>query len=121
MPLDIEVGPDGAIYVVNYQGWFNSTPETSIDRLEYIGPACAAQSSLIVEKAGCQDSRYVEFDATATHPWPEACITLSTSNRQLVALRCGRTHLRWVQRWAHPNSQRRNAGSVAGSIRVTTS
>ena len=36
-PIDFQAGPDGALYVLNYSGWFNSTPGTSILRIEYTG------------------------------------------------------------------------------------
>jgi hypothetical protein len=36
--LDLKFGPDGALYVNNYAGWFNSGPNTSIVRVEYVGP-----------------------------------------------------------------------------------
>jgi cytochrome c len=37
-PVDFQAGPDGALYVINYAGWFNSTSETSIQRISYHGP-----------------------------------------------------------------------------------
>lgn len=39
-PLDMEIGPDGALYVVEYAGWFGATAETAISRVEYTG-TCA--------------------------------------------------------------------------------
>ncbi len=39
-PIDLEFGPDGALYVINYAGYFNSTANTKIIRIEYNG-ACA--------------------------------------------------------------------------------
>jgi hypothetical protein len=35
--LDIQQGPDGALYVLNYEGSFGSTPRTHIGRVEYTG------------------------------------------------------------------------------------
>ncbi len=35
--LGMELGSDGALYVLNYAGWFNSTAETRISRIEYNG------------------------------------------------------------------------------------
>lgn len=36
-PMDIQQGPDGAIYIVNYAGWFGSSGETAIIRVSYSG------------------------------------------------------------------------------------
>lgn len=35
--LDFQQGPDGALYVINYSGWFNATVTTAIIRIEYSG------------------------------------------------------------------------------------
>lgn len=36
-PLDMEIGPDGALYVLDYDGWFNAGALTAISRVEYTG------------------------------------------------------------------------------------
>lgn len=36
-PLDLELGPDGALYLLEYDGWFNAGTKTSINRWEYRG------------------------------------------------------------------------------------
>lgn len=36
-PIAIEQGPDGALYVINYAGYFNATAQTSIVRIAYAG------------------------------------------------------------------------------------
>jgi cytochrome c len=36
-PVDVQGGPDGALYVVNYNGWYTTVPTTSIGRFEYNG------------------------------------------------------------------------------------
>lgn len=36
-PIAFEQGPDGALYVINYSGWFNSSTTTNIVRIEYTG------------------------------------------------------------------------------------
>lgn len=36
-PVDLQLGPDGALYIINYAGWFNSNSETSIARISYTG------------------------------------------------------------------------------------
>jgi hypothetical protein len=79
--MELEMGPDGAMYINNYAGWFNSNQNTSIARLEYTGPDCDVGSNFLVEKAGCMDENYQEFDPDATHPNPEACQTASSIDR----------------------------------------
>ena len=39
-PLDLRSGPDGAIYAINYAGWYNSTEKTTIVRIRWV-EACA--------------------------------------------------------------------------------
>jgi cytochrome c len=36
-PLDFQQGPDGALYAINYSGWFSATATTALVRLEYSG------------------------------------------------------------------------------------
>jgi cytochrome c len=36
-PIDFQQGPDGALYIMNYAGWFSGATETSIQRIEYTG------------------------------------------------------------------------------------
>jgi hypothetical protein len=36
-PVDIEMGPDGAMYVINYAGWFGPASTTGIVRIDYTG------------------------------------------------------------------------------------
>jgi cytochrome c len=36
-PLDMKFGPDGALYVINYAGWFSADAATSIQRIDYKG------------------------------------------------------------------------------------
>jgi hypothetical protein len=64
--VDMKGGPDGALYVVNYAGFFASTAETRIERVFYKGPACEAD--IAWEKGGCKAS-----DPTVTLDIPEAC------------------------------------------------
>jgi hypothetical protein len=42
-PIDVEVGPDGALYVAEYGSGFYNNPNSSISRLKCFG--CAASSS----------------------------------------------------------------------------
>ncbi len=45
-PLDLKFGPDGALYVLNYAGWWSVTKNTSIQRIEYTGSCLPASSAL---------------------------------------------------------------------------
>jgi cytochrome c len=36
-PLDMEIGPDGNLYVLEYSGWFGPATDTRIARVEYLG------------------------------------------------------------------------------------
>jgi cytochrome c len=36
-PVDLKLGPDGALYVINYAGWFGAASTTGIVRVEYAG------------------------------------------------------------------------------------
>lgn len=44
--LDMEQGPDGALYVLNYAGRYTSTANTSFGRIEYTGSCLPAEPSL---------------------------------------------------------------------------
>jgi cytochrome c len=41
-PIDLQTGPDGALYVMNYAGWFGPATTTGIVRIEYTG-ACSPE------------------------------------------------------------------------------
>ncbi len=47
-PLDLEVGPDGNLYAVEYSGWFTATSTTAITRIEYRGN-CLPATPLLPE------------------------------------------------------------------------
>lgn len=64
--VEVKEGPDGALYVVNYAGFFGSTAETRIERVYYKGPVCAAD--IAWEKGGCKAT-----DPSVTHDIPESC------------------------------------------------
>jgi glucose/arabinose dehydrogenase len=62
--LDLELGPDGAMYLGN---WAGSAPNSRIQRFEYIG-GCTA-------KVGCPDSTYEEYDPTRQYDDMAMCQT----------------------------------------------
>ncbi|MDB5103136.1 MAG: hypothetical protein JWP91_825 [Fibrobacteres bacterium] len=47
-PLDFQQGPDGALYIVNYGGYFTSTAATALVRIEYTG-TCRPEPTGILE------------------------------------------------------------------------
>lgn len=76
-PLDFQVGPDGALYILNYDGWYDSGPLTSIVRIKYKGTACAAGDAIVYEKAGCTVKTDANYDPSATHLNQAACVGIS--------------------------------------------
>lgn len=42
-PLDMQIGPDGNLYIIEYSGWFNATANTRIARVEYTGTCTAPE------------------------------------------------------------------------------
>ncbi len=72
-PIDVEQGPDGAMYVISYAGWFSSNADTRISRIEYTGPKCEVGDDFIADHTGCLDDSYTEYDPTAAGHDPGAC------------------------------------------------
>jgi glucose/arabinose dehydrogenase len=69
-PIDMQMGPDGAMYIINYAGWFGAATETSIIRIEYTGScrpeiatAIAVPERAMVHAAGMD----VEVDGSEGH------------------------------------------------------
>ncbi len=50
-PLDFKTGPDGALYVLNYNGWFNAGANTGIVRISYTG-ACRPLNPKLEQPTG---------------------------------------------------------------------
>jgi cytochrome c len=44
--VDVQQGPDGALYVINYNGWYTTVPSTNIARIEYHGTCLPATPKL---------------------------------------------------------------------------
>lgn len=72
-PIDFQEGPDGAFYVLNYNGFYTTGTNAGIVKIEYIGPACNVAAGFKFEKAGCMTSGDPAYDPTATHHNPLAC------------------------------------------------
>lgn len=55
-PVDMQMGPDGAIYIMNYAGWFGPAAGTGIVRIEYTGacriPVGIAQAPIAPSQGG---------------------------------------------------------------------
>jgi cytochrome c len=49
-PTDFKQGPDGALYAINYSGYFSTVPTTAIVRLEYTGSCRPVTSGVLDPK-----------------------------------------------------------------------
>lgn len=79
-PLDFQAGPDGAFYVLNYAGNYSTPLEAGLIRIEYTGDCRPTVPEFpALEKAGCTDPSYTEYDASipAEFSNPRACQTPS--------------------------------------------
>lgn len=68
-PIAIEQGPDGALYVINYAGYFNATAQTSLVRISYTG-SCRPALPKLEKTPGSGLRRYARADrgtGTETH------------------------------------------------------
>ena len=46
-PIDMEVGPDGRLYILEYgKGWFSKNPDASISRIDYFGGEIAKKDNM---------------------------------------------------------------------------
>lgn len=44
--VELKQGPDGALYAINYNGWYTTVPSTNIARFEYSGTCLPAEPKL---------------------------------------------------------------------------
>ncbi|MNY04992.1 Cytochrome c-552 precursor [compost metagenome] len=52
-PIDMELGPDGKLYILEYgKGWFTKNPDAGISRIDYIKGDKLPQSVLNTRKPG---------------------------------------------------------------------
>jgi cytochrome c len=65
-PIDMQMGPDGALYIINYAGWFGPAATTSIQRIEYSGTCRpAVDISPNPQKGGnIKDYRFSDFSVS---------------------------------------------------------
>src|SRR5690606_38883639 len=64
-PIDIELGPDGKIYILEYgHGWFSKNPDAAIFRIDYNGGELASQriGKTITAKKSPADTVYKDID-----------------------------------------------------------
>jgi cytochrome c len=71
--IEMEAGPDGALYLINYDGYLNSGINARISRMEYTGD-CSPEAP-VPEYAGCLDTLYEEYDPGASGHDSTACLT----------------------------------------------
>jgi hypothetical protein len=94
-PIDAEMGPDGALYIVNYAGWFNSNVNTNISRMIYTGN-CQPDEPKLEEVAnpnvyyppagyGCTCPGDANYDAGAFALDLKACADVRTENCALAS------------------------------------
>ncbi len=64
-PIDMELGPDGKIYILEYgNGWFSKNADAALSRIDYNGGALASQRVVkpIAAKKSPADSIYKDMD-----------------------------------------------------------
>jgi len=71
--LDFKAGPDGALYILNYDGSYENGPNTGIVKIDYIGEQCTLPDNFIFNIAGCMLEGDPNKNAKATHSNPIAC------------------------------------------------
>ncbi|MET3114225.1 cytochrome c [Pedobacter sp. CG_S7] len=69
-PIDMEVGPDGRIYILEYgSGWFSKNPDAGLSRLDYIsGNLPPKVSELKVDKTSGNLPLQIKASVTANDP-----------------------------------------------------
>lgn len=117
-PLDMQMGPDGALYVLNYAGYFNSTAATSIVKVSYAGTCRPA-----LPKLEMANTSAVARLAGPTGSALEAGVVLLGLDRAL-RLAPGRAHRNLRFELVDLNGRLNYAGRVpsgAASVRVPES
>ena len=65
--IDIEVGPDGRFYVLEYgSGWFSKNPDAALSRIDYNGGNRAPKTKLSVNKVSGSVPFTIKADGTGT-------------------------------------------------------
>lgn len=73
-PIDMEMGPDGRIYILEYgNGWFSKNPDAGLYRIDYNGGNRApVVSSLSVDKSSGTNPLTATFSAKSSDPENDA-------------------------------------------------
>lgn len=66
-PLDFQQGPDGALYAINYSGWFSATATTALVRIEYTGSCRPADVVGLVQAPGAEVPEGARMKARGSH------------------------------------------------------
>jgi cytochrome c len=53
--LSLQIGPEGALYYLNYAGWASTTSQTKIGRLEYVGTCQPATPVAVLPTTGVRN------------------------------------------------------------------
>ncbi|OOG77608.1 ThuA domain-containing protein [Algoriphagus sp. A40] len=72
--IDMEMGPDGKIYILEYgNGWFSKNPDSGLSRIDFNGGNRApVVSALAVDKTSGTNPLTVTFTATSSDPEKES-------------------------------------------------
>lgn len=66
-PIDMEMGPDGRLYILEYgTGWFSKNSDASLSRVEYNPGNCAPKVEWSIDKTSGSLPLTVSVDATGT-------------------------------------------------------
>jgi cytochrome c len=61
-PIDFQQGPDGALYIMNYAGWFGAATTTGIQRIEYTGGCRPVMSTGLAPDRSRMQARGTSLD-----------------------------------------------------------
>ncbi|GAA3620735.1 lectin [Nonomuraea rosea] len=76
-PMDIEFGPDGSLYVLDYgDGFFRANPDAGLYRIDYTPDNKTPQAKMTVDKASSSQAPLtVAFDATSSRDAEPGALT----------------------------------------------
>jgi hypothetical protein len=98
-PVDVNFGPDGALYVVHFIGsWFKDNPKQHISRIDYTGDCqpevpkspfrgCMDSKASNFDKrvrVGCPDNVCCEYQNAVNTPDPESLFNIGTRGARLT-------------------------------------
>ena len=93
-PIDMELGPDGKIYILEYgKGWFSKNPDAGISRIDYFGgelPAKAPAQSLA--SGHIDDGNYKDLDKAGADLGHKEGTATSKGKSLILASDCQSCH-----------------------------